>query len=99
MQKYTLNAIPSPFIDMFRGREQQSTVRSRSDSTFVQAPSRTQKYMQSVRCAGPSVINKIPPEIKFDLERNYSDSFRSPRSFFNFLTHVKPFILNNVDFI
>ena len=37
--------------------------------------------------------------IKFDLERNFSDSFRTPRSFFNFLTHVKPFILNNVDYI
>ena len=50
MQKYSLNDIPSPFMDMFRGRERQSTMRSRSDSTFVQAPSRTQKYMQSTLC-------------------------------------------------
>ena len=40
-------------------------IRTRSNSSLVQAPSSTQKCAQAIRCTGPKIWNSLPNDIRF----------------------------------
>ena len=96
MHKHTLGDIPSPFKDIFQSQVRQSGMRSRSNSQIIQAPSRTIKYEQSIRCSGPQIYNEIPSDIKYI---NTDQNSNRPESFPKFSSKIKLFAISDVDFI
>ena len=99
MQKHALSDIPSPFSEIFQGPARQSEMSSRSNRTLIQAPSRTIKYEQSIRCSGPIIFNEIPSDIKYDRELPQFQSSNRPQPYFKFVSKMKKFALSDVDFI
>ena len=94
-----LSDIPSPFSEIFQGQARQSEMSSRSNRTLIQAPSRTIKYEQSIRCSGPIIFNEIPSDIKYDRELPQFQSSNRPQPYFKFVSKMKKFALSDVDFI
>ena len=98
MQKYALKTIPIPFIEIFDGQTRSSRVRTRSNSSLVQAPSFTQKCAQAIRCTGPKIWNSLPNDIRFLPVANNPSPMLIPVKLKPFVTKMKSFALNEIEF-
>ena len=90
--------MPLPFMEIFDGQKRSSRVRTRSNSSLVQAPSFTQKCAQAIRCTGPKIWNSLPNDIRFLPAANNTSPALIPVQLKFFVTKMKYFALNEIDF-
>ena len=99
MQKLTLKSLPSPFYDIFKSQTRTTGTFTRSGTTILQASFSTMKCAQSIRCSGPKIWNDVPIEIRY-LPTSTANSANSCPTYFNsFVSQMKSYALNHIDFI
>ena len=99
MQKYALKTIPSPFISIFKKITRTSSTTTRSGTTIIPGSSSTAKCAESIRCTGPTIWNNVPREIRFSTVDDTNFANHSPTSLKHFISKMKTFTLQEIDFI
>ena len=99
MQKYVLKSIPSPFVKMFQTQTRTTTTSTRSGTSIIQAPFSTLKCTQSIRCSGPKIWNSVPKEIRYMPTNSLDFSNLNPNPLKLFVSKMKEYAIQNIDFI